>query len=152
MPSGASSPTSPSAASPRRASRAATAKLYVNIVDTGKWWEIDGKSLTVTRRWPTAPCQQPVAMDHRHDASPPVQWVCRSGVLAVFRLPGRRVVATAPIGAGVDGTAFDAARATCFAFERGWHVDGLHEDSPDRYHVVQNVQTALVGATWAWIL
>jgi DNA-binding beta-propeller fold protein YncE len=93
---------------------AGNGKLYVNIVDNGEVVEIDGKSLTVTRRWSTAPCQQPVAMavdttHHRLFSG------CRSGVLAVSDYQAGRVVATAPIGAGVDGTAFDAAASDVFA-------------------------------------
>src|SRR5258708_39980420 len=41
---------------------AGNGKLYVNIVGNAEVGEIDGKSLTVTRPRPTAPCQPPVAM------------------------------------------------------------------------------------------
>src|SRR5207247_713447 len=79
---------------------AGNGKLFVNLVDNGEVVEIDGKSLTVTRRWSTAPCQQPVAMaidtaHHRLFSG------CRSGVLAVSDYQTGRVVATAPIGAAV---------------------------------------------------
>src|SRR3979490_555153 len=85
---------------------AGNGKLYVNIVDNAEVVEIDGKSLTVTRRLPTAPCPQPVALalDTTHHR---LFRGCRSGVLAVSDYQAGRVVATAPIGAGVDGAAFD---------------------------------------------
>src|SRR5579863_8018502 len=37
-------------------------KVYANLTDTSEVVEIDAKALQVTRRWPTAPCGQPVAM------------------------------------------------------------------------------------------
>src|SRR2546425_4257632 len=116
-------------------------KLYVNIVDNAEVVEIDGKSLTVTRRWPTAPCQQPVAMaidtaHHRLFSG------CRSGVLAVSDYQAGRLVATAPIGAGVDGAAFDPAARDVFASNADGTLPVVHEDSPDQSHAVQNVQTA----------
>src|SRR3989441_12598789 len=119
-------------------------KLYVNIVDNAEVVEIDGKSLTVTRRWSTAPCQQPVAMaiDTKHHR---LFSGCRSGLLAVSDYQAGRVVATAPIGAGVDGTAFDPAAGDVFASNADGTLTVIHEDSPDQYHVVENVQTAPGG-------
>ncbi len=123
---------------------AGNGKLYVNIVDNGEVVEIDGKSLAVTRRWPTTPCAQPVAMaidttHHRLFSG------CRSGVMAVSDYQAGKVVATAPIGAGVDGTAFDPAAGDVFTSNVDGTLTVIHEDGPDQYHVVQNVQTAPGG-------
>src|SRR6266446_5504516 len=119
-------------------------KLYVNIVDNAEVVEIDGRSLTVTRRWSTAPCQQPVAMaidttHHRLFSG------CRSGVMAVSDYQTGKVVATAPIGAGVDGAAYDPATGDVFASNADGTLTVIHEDSPDQYHVVENLQTAPGG-------
>ena len=123
---------------------AGNGKLYVNIVDNGEVVEIDGKSLTVTRRWPTAPCAQPVAIaidttHHRLFSG------CRSGVMAVSDYQAGRVVATAPIGAGVDGAAFDQVARDVFTSNVDGTLTVIHEDGPDQYHVVQNVATAPGG-------
>src|SRR6185295_14010365 len=37
-------------------------KVYANLTDTSEVVEIDAKAATVARRWPTAPCMQPVSM------------------------------------------------------------------------------------------
>src|SRR6058998_3707891 len=121
---------------------AANGKLFVNLVDNGEVVEIDGKSLTVTRRWSTAPCQQPVAMaidtaHHRLFSG------CRSGVLAVSDYGAGRVVATAPIGQGVDGAAFDASTGDVFTSNADGTLTVIHQDGPDQYRVVENLQTAL---------
>jgi DNA-binding beta-propeller fold protein YncE len=66
---------------------------------------------------------------------------CRSGVLAVSDYQAGKVVATAPIGAGVDGTGFDAASGNVFASNADGTLTVIHEDAPDQYHVTENVQT-----------
>ncbi len=123
---------------------AGNGKLYVNIVDNAEVVEIDGRSLTVTRRWSTAPCRQPVAMAidttrHRLFSG------CRSGMMAVSDYQAGRVVATAPIGAGVDGAAYDPASGDVFTSNADGTLTVIHQDGPDQYHVVENVQTAPGG-------
>jgi DNA-binding beta-propeller fold protein YncE len=129
---------------PESGASAGDGKLYVNIVDNAEVVEIDAKALTVTRRWPTAPCRQPVAMaidpaHHRLFSG------CRSGVMAVSDYLAGKVVATAPIGAGVDGTAFDPAAGDVFTSNADGTLTVIHQDDPDHYHVLANVTTAPGG-------
>jgi len=63
-------------------------------------------------------------------------------VLAVSDYDAGRVVATAPIGMGVDGAAFDAPAGDVFTSNADGTLTVIHEDSPDQYHVAQNLQTA----------
>src|SRR5205814_7725423 len=70
---------------------------------------------------------------------------CSSGVLAVSDYVAGKVVATAPIGTGVDGTAFDPSYGDVFASNADGTMTVIHQDSPDKYHVVENVQTAQGG-------
>ena len=116
-------------------------KVYANLTDTNEVVEIDAKTATVSRRWPTAPCKQPVAMaldtaHHRLFSG------CRSGVMAISDYQVGRVVATVPIGAGVDGAGFDAASGNAFAANADGTLTVIHQDAPDQYHVIENVQTA----------
>jgi DNA-binding beta-propeller fold protein YncE len=116
-------------------------KVYANLTDTSEVVEINAKAATVERRWSTAPCKQPVAMAidtaHRRLFSG-----CRSGVMAVSDYQAGKVVATAPIGAGVDGVGFDAASGDAFAANADGTLTVVHQDAPDQYHVTENVQTA----------
>jgi hypothetical protein len=87
------------------------------------------------------PCKQPVAMgidtgNHRLFSG------CRSGLMAVSDYQSGRVVATAPIGAGVDGTAYDPASADVFASNADGTLTVIHQDAPDKYRVIQTLQTA----------
>ena len=116
-------------------------KVYANLTDTSEVVEIDAKAAKVARRWSTAPCKQPVAMaidpaHHRLFSG------CRSGVMAVSDYQAGKVVATVPIGTGVDGAGFDAASGNAFAANADGTLTVIHQDAPDQYHVVENVQTA----------
>ena len=102
--------------------------------------EIDAKSATVTRRWATAPCKQPVSMaldtaHHRLFSG------CRSGVMAVSDYQAGQVVATIPIGAGVDGAGFDPASGDAFASNADGTFTVIHQDDPDHYRVTQTLET-----------
>jgi hypothetical protein len=115
-------------------------RVYANLTDTSEVVEIEAKTATVARRWPTAPCKQPVAMaidtaHHRLFSG------CRSAVMAISDYQAGKVVATVPIGTGVDGAGFDAASGDAFASNADGTLTVIHQDAPDQYHVAENVQT-----------
>jgi outer membrane protein assembly factor BamB len=125
---------------PEYGASAGDGKVYANLTDTSEVVEIDARTATVDRRWSTAPCKQPVAMaidtaHHRLFSS------CRSGVMSVSDYQAGKVVATLPIGTGVDGAGFDAASGNAFASNADGTLTVIHQDSADQYHVVENVQT-----------
>lgn len=117
-------------------------KLYVNITDKSEIVEIDTKSATVTRRWPTAPCEHPVslALDKTHHR---LFSGCRSGVMVVSDDQAGKVVATTPIGRGVDGGGYDPQTSDVFASNGDGTLTVIHQDSPDEYHVVQTILTPI---------
>jgi DNA-binding beta-propeller fold protein YncE len=123
---------------------AGDAMVYANLTDVSEVVEIDARKLVVARRWSTAPCRQPVAMaiDRAHHR---LFSGCRSGVMAVSDIAAGKVVATLPIGAGTDGAAFDPATGDAFASNADGTLTVIHQDTPDTYHVVQNLQTATGG-------
>ena len=115
-------------------------KVYANLTYTSEVVEIDAKAASVARRWSTAACKQPVAMaidpaHHRLFSG------CRSGVMAVSDYQAGKVVATVPIGTGVDGAGFDATSGNAFASNADGTLTVIHQDSPDQYHVIESVQT-----------
>jgi DNA-binding beta-propeller fold protein YncE len=117
-------------------------RMYVNIYDKDELLAFDTANLTVLARWPVAPCKRPsgLAMDAAHRR---LFVGCRSEVLAVVNADTGAVVKTLPIGPGVDSNRFDPATQLAFSSNGG---DGtltvIHEDSPDKYKVVQNLTTA----------
>lgn len=119
---------------------AGNGKVYANLTDTSEVVEINAKTAAVVRRWPTGPCKQPVAMaidtaHHRLFSG------CRSGVMAVSDYHAGKVVATVPIGAGVDGAGFDVASGDAFASNADGTLTVIHQDAPDKYRLIENVTT-----------
>jgi DNA-binding beta-propeller fold protein YncE len=125
---------------PEYGASAGDGKVYANLVDTNEVVEIEAKTATVSRRWPTTSCKQPVAMaldtlHHRLFSG------CRNGVMAVSDYQAGKVVATVKIGNGVDGAGFDSASGDAFASNADGTLTVIHQDTPDTYHVVENVPT-----------
>jgi DNA-binding beta-propeller fold protein YncE len=125
---------------PEYGASAGDGKVYANLTDISEVVEIDAKTATVARRWSTAPCKQPVAMaidtaHHRLFSG------CRSGLMAVSDYQAGKVVATVPIGAGVDGAGYDAASGNAFASNADGTFTVIHQDAPDQYRVVETIQT-----------
>ncbi len=120
--------------------------VFLNMQDRGTLLRLDARTLNVLATWPLAGCGQPSSMDIDR-AHGRVFIGCRSGELAVVDAASGRMVATQPIGLGVDALEFDPAKALIYVSTGG--DDGalsvFHEDGPDAYSVVQNVKT-LPGA------
>jgi DNA-binding beta-propeller fold protein YncE len=66
---------------------------------------------------------------------------CRSGVMAVSDYHAGKVVATVPIGAGVDGAGYDADSGDAFASNADGTLTVIHQETPDLYRVIENVPT-----------
>ena len=118
--------------------------IYVNITDSSEVVEIDARDMRVTRRWSTAPCTNPVSMaidTRRHRLFSG----CRSGVMAISDYTAGRVITTVPIGAGNDGAGYDPGKRDAYASNVEGTLTVIHQDTPDTYHVVENVQTAQGG-------
>jgi hypothetical protein len=117
-------------------------KLYVNIADKGEIVEVDTASVTITRRWPTAPCSGPtsLAIDKVHHR---LFSGCRSGVMAISDYKTGKVITTVPIGKGVDGGGYDPQTASAFASNGDGTLTIVHQDTPDTYHVAQTISTPI---------
>jgi len=127
---------------PEYGASAGEGKVYANLTDTSEVVEIDAKTATVTKRWPTAPCRQPVSMaidtkSHRLFSG------CRSGVLAVSDYQAGKTLTTVQIGTGVDGAGYDATAGDVFATNADGSLTVIHQDSADMYHVIGNVTTPI---------
>jgi DNA-binding beta-propeller fold protein YncE len=125
---------------PEYGASAGDGKVYANLTDRGEIVEIDAKTLSVTKRWPTAPCKNPVSMaidvpHHRLFSG------CRSGVMAVSDYAAGKVIATIPIGSGVDGAGYDPSTSDAFASNADGTLTVIHQDSPDTYRVAQTLTT-----------
>lgn len=122
--------------------------IFVNIEDKSQVVAFDPQALTVKSRWPLAPCEEPsgMAIDRAHRR---LFIGCRNQMMAVMDADSGKVVATVPIGNGVDGNGFDPETQLAFSSNGEGTLTVVHEDSPDKYTVVQNVATARGARTMA---
>ena len=122
--------------------------VYVNIEDKSEEQQIDSQNLKVTATWPLAPCQEPsgLAMD---TANRRLFAGCDK-LMAVIDANTGKVIAAPPIGEGVDANAFDPGTGYAFASNGGsGTLTVVHEDSPDKYSVVEDVPTQAHARTMA---
>jgi len=116
-------------------------KVFVDIQDKAEVVAFDAAKLAVLARWSTAPGQQPsgLAYDAQHQR---LFSACRNGKLIVLDAVTGRVLASLPIGRGVDGAAFDAERALAFASNADGTLSVVREESPGVFAVLENAITA----------
>ena len=114
--------------------------VFVNLEEKGVTLKLDARKLAVLERWPLAPCESPVsmAMDRKNGR---LFIGCRNRLMAVVNAENGRVIATLPIGDRVDATAFDPATGLIFNANGEGTITVIHQDSPDKYSVVENVKT-----------
>jgi YVTN family beta-propeller protein len=120
--------------------------VFLNMQDRGTLLKLDAQDLKVLETWPLAPCAQPSSMDVDR-AHGRVFIGCRSGLMTVVDGATGKIVATQPIGPGVDAMEFDAANGLLYVSTGGGEgvLSVFHQDNPDKYTLVENVKT-LPGA------
>jgi len=114
--------------------------IFVNNEDSSELIQIDSQKIAETHRWPLAPCKSPsgLAMDRKNRR---LFAVCDEKVMAVVNADTGKVVATPTIGEGVDASAFEPATQLVFASNGEGTLTVVHEDSPDKFTVLENVPT-----------
>lgn len=120
-------------------------KAYVNLVDKNEIAVVDTKAMKVVTRWPTAPGGAPTGM-----AIDPVKrrlFVgCRKPQkMLVMSADDGKILASLPIGAGVDADGFDGGDA--FASCRDGSLTVAREVKPGRFKVVQTLRTQVGSRT-----
>jgi DNA-binding beta-propeller fold protein YncE len=123
-------------------------EIFVNIEDKSQIDAIDPNKLEVKASWPLAPCQEPsgLALDRKNRR---LFAGCDNKMMAVVDADTGKVVATAPIGDGVDANAFDPGTGLAFASCGEGVLTVVHEDSPAKFSVVDNVPTQQGARTMA---
>lgn len=123
-------------------------KVFVNIEDKSELAVIDVKSNTATAHWPLKGCDEPsaLAFDVAHGR---LFSGCGNKVMAVTDAASGKVVALVPIGGGVDAGRFNPKTQEVFMSCGDGTLPVIHEDSPDKYTVVQKVETARGARTMA---
>jgi hypothetical protein len=74
---------------------------------------------------------------------------CANRMMAVMNSASGVVISTLPIGGNVDANAFDPSTGFAFSSNGEGNLTVVHEDSPDKFSVVDNVATQKGARTMA---
>jgi YVTN family beta-propeller protein len=126
----------------------AKGEIFVNIQDKSELMALDPNQLEVKSRWPLAPCEEPtgLAIDRKHRR---LFSGCRNKLMAIVDADSGKVISSLPIGGGVDAAAFDPEYGLAFASCGEGVLTIIHEDSPDKFSVAENVPTKRGARTMA---
>lgn len=116
-------------------------KVFVNIEDKSELVRFDATTLKVEGTWPLAPCEEPtgLAIDREHRR---LFAGCGNKVMAVVDADSGKVIASVPIGEGVDGVAFDAGKGLVFSANgRDGTITVVKESSPAVFTAIAAVPT-----------
>ena len=115
--------------------------IYINLEDKGEVVALDSRSLEIKSRWPVTPASAPtaIAMDREH------RRLFSAGrnpqMLVVMDADTGKVIQSFPISAGADADAYDPETGMVFVSTREGMLHIFHEDSPDKFSVVEAVKT-----------
>jgi hypothetical protein len=114
--------------------------IYDNIQDKNEVAALDTRSMTITARWPIAPAERAASltMDRQHRR---LFIGGRNKMFAIMNADTGKVIQTFPIGDGVDANIYEPKTGLIFASTRDGQLHIFHEDSPDKFSVVENVKT-----------
>jgi YVTN family beta-propeller protein len=123
-------------------------RVYCNIEDKSEVAVIDTAKHEVIARWTLTPGEGPsgIALDAAHHR---VFAGCHNKMMVMLDTETGKVIASVPIGAGVDGCAFDEATQLAFASCGEGTTTIAKEETPDKLTVVQTLKTERGARTMA---
>jgi DNA-binding beta-propeller fold protein YncE len=124
-------------------------KVFVNITDKNQILKFDGRTLKVLHRWSVGPCEGPsgLSMDRKNRR---LFSVCDNQKMVVLDADTGKVIDALATGAGTDASLFDPYMQNAFASAGGCGtLTVVHEDSPDKFRVLEDVPTQPGARTMA---
>ncbi len=124
-------------------------KIYNNLEDKSSLDVIDTKAMKVIKTYSLAPCGGPtgLALDLKNNR---VFSVCRENKgMSVVDMASGKVVATIPIGAGVDAVAYDEETKLVFVSNGDGTTTIIKQKTADEYSVLQTLNTQVRAKTLA---
>jgi YVTN family beta-propeller protein len=123
-------------------------RIYCNIEDKSEVAVIDVNKHEVVAHWSIAPGEEPsgIALDAAHHR---LFSGCHNKMMVMLDTESGKVVDTVPIGAGVDGCAFDDARQLAFASCGDGTTTIAREETPDKLTLLQTLKTERGARTMA---
>jgi YVTN family beta-propeller protein len=126
----------------------AAGRVYCNIEDKSEVAVIDADKHKVIAHWPLAPGEEPsgIALDARHHR---LFSGCHNKIMTMLDTETGKIITNVPIGAGVDGCAFDDATQLAFASCGDGTTTIAKEEAPNKLEVVQLLKTERGARTMA---
>jgi YVTN family beta-propeller protein len=120
--------------------------IFVNLEDKSEVVGFDASTLKIFARWALKNGEEPtgLAIDVEHHR---LFSVCKNKLMFVLDAANGTIVATLPIGAKVDGCAFDPGTGLVFSSNGEGTVTVVREESPSKFSVVETVATQLGAKT-----
>jgi DNA-binding beta-propeller fold protein YncE len=115
-------------------------KVFVNLEDKSAVVKLDARKLSIDATWPLVPGEEPtgIALDRKHHR---LFSACANKLMTVLNSDTGKLITTFPIGSGVDGAGFDSETQLAFSSNGEGTLTVAHEDSPDKFTVMENVAT-----------
>ena len=123
-------------------------KIFVNIEDKSTVAAFESKTLKVLAQWPLAPGEEAsgLAIDREHNR---LFSVCSNKLMVVLDAATGKVIASLPIGAGVDAAGYDPGTHYALSSNGEGTMTVVKEETPEKYSVVENVTTQRGSRTMA---
>jgi DNA-binding beta-propeller fold protein YncE len=124
-------------------------RIYNNLEDKSSLDVIDSRLMKVIANYSLSPCGGPtgIALDEKDNRA---FAVCRENKgMSVVDIKSGKVVATIPIGAGVDAVVYDAKYKRIIASNGDATATVIKQNSPDSYTVVQTLHNTNRAKTMA---
>jgi YVTN family beta-propeller protein len=123
-------------------------RVYCNIEDKSEVAVIDADAHKVIAHWPLAPGEGPsgIALDAKHHR---LFSGCHNKIMTMLDTETGKIITNVPIGAGVDGCAFDDATQLAFASCGDGTTTIAKEEAPNKLEVVQLLKTERGARTMA---
>ncbi len=112
-------------------------KIFVNIEDKNEIVVVDVRSFKVLSRWSIAPGEGPTGLVY--DATTKRLFAGCEKLLMVIDATNGKIVAKLTIGDGCDGVAFDTKTNNIFTSNGEGTITVVHEESADKFVVVENI-------------
>ena len=126
--------------SPEGATSDGKGKIFVNNEGKNTIQVIDAKTLKVLASWPVKPCDGPTGIAYDRSANRVISGCGETSV--VINPASGKVVATITNGDGVDALGWDPSEKLIYIPSgKDGDVTIVHEDAPDKYSVVEKINT-----------
>jgi DNA-binding beta-propeller fold protein YncE len=126
---------------PELAGTDAKGNVFVNLVQKNLVMQIDAQKMTAGQTWPVAPCEGPrtMAVDQKNGR---LFIGCANRRMVILDSNNGRAIGSLQIGPGPDDSAYDPETHLIYTSNGDGTVSVIQQESPDKYSLLETVETA----------